>query len=217
MIRKDIEAFQKRVKSELYENIIPFWQKHTVDNEFGGFAGQVGRDLKIDKHANKGLILNARILWTFAAMYRFDANPKYLELAKRAYDYLNSYFRDTQFGGMFWQVDYRGQCVDDSKKIYGQAFYVYALAEYYLATKDAAHLRGQMRCLSLSNGTASTKSIPAISRYATATGLWPKRTLSDKDMNEKKSMNNHLHIIESYTNLYRCSTSRKSRRKSSAL
>ena len=27
--------------------------------------------------------------------------------------------------------------------------------------------------------------------------------LSDKDMNEKKSMNNHLHILEGYTNLLR--------------
>jgi mannobiose 2-epimerase len=27
--------------------------------------------------------------------------------------------------------------------------------------------------------------------------------LSDKDMNEKKSMNNHLHLLEAYTNLYR--------------
>ncbi len=83
MIKKDIEAFQKRVKSELYENIIPFWQKHTVDNEFGGFAGQVGRDLKIDKHANKGLILNARILWTFAAMYRFDADARASRTGKK--------------------------------------------------------------------------------------------------------------------------------------
>ena len=174
MTKKDIETFQKRVKSELYENIIPFWQKHTVDNEFGGFAGQVGRDLKIDKHANKGLILNARILWTFAAMYRFDANPKYLELAKRAYDYLNSYFWDIRFGGMFWQVDYRGQCADDSKKIYGQAFIFTPLPNTISRQKMPAHLRGQMKCSSLSNGTASTKSIPAILRYAAATGLWPR-------------------------------------------
>jgi mannobiose 2-epimerase len=205
MIKKDIEAFQKRVRSELYENIIPFWQKHTVDDEFGGFAGHVGRDLVKDKHAGKGLILNARILWTFAAMYRFDADPKHLELAKRAYDYLNKYFWDTQFGGVFWLVDYRGQCVDDSKKIYGQAFYIYALAEYYLATKDAGALDRANEMFELierhSFDKANTGYFEICNRdWTIAEGA----RLSDKDMNEKKSMNTHLHIIESYTNLYRC-------------
>ena len=205
MIKKDLEAFQKRVRSELYDNIIPFWQKHTVDNEFGGFAGHVGRDLVKDKHAGKGLILNARILWTFAAMYRFDADPKHLELAKRAYDYLNRYFWDNQFGGVLWLLDYRGQCVDDSKKIYGQAFYIYALAEYYLATKDTGALDRANEMFELierySFDKANTGYFEICNRYwSVAEGA----RLSDKDMNEKKSMNNHLHIIESYTNLYRC-------------
>ena len=205
MIKKDLEAFQKRVRSELYENIIPFWQKYTVDEEFGGFTGYVGPDLKIDKKAGKGLILNARILWTFAAMYRFDNNPEYLELAKRAYDYLHEYFRDKQFGGVFWMVDYRGQCIDDSKKIYGQAFYIYALAEYYLATKDAGALVPANEMFELierhSFDKINTGYFEICSRdWTVAEGA----RLSDKDMNEKKSMNNHLHVIESYTNLYRC-------------
>ena len=205
MIKKDLEAFQKRVRSELYDNIIPFWQKHTVDEEFGGFAGHAGRDLVKDKHAGKGLILNARILWTFAAMYRFDADPKHLELAKRAYDYLNRYFWDNQFGGVFWQVDYRGQCVDDSKKIYGQAFYIYALAEYYLATNDAGALDRANEMFGFierhSFDKANTGYFEICNRdWTIAEGA----RLSNKDMNEKKSMNNHLHVIEGYTNLYRC-------------
>jgi len=205
MTKKDIETFQKRVRSELYENIIPFWQKYTVDEEFGGFAGHVGRDLVKDKHAGKGLILNARILWTFAAMYRFDNKPEYLELAKRAYDYLNRYFLDNKFGGVFWMVDYRGQCADDSKKIYGQAFYIYALAEYYLATKDAGALDRANEMFELiekhSFDKVNTGYCEVCNRdWSVAEGA----RLSDKDMNEKKSMNNHLHVIESYTNLYRC-------------
>jgi cellobiose epimerase len=205
MIKKDIETFQKRVTNELYENIIPFWQKYTVDDEFGGFTGYVGPDLKIDKKAGKGLILNARILWTFAAMYRFDNKPEYLKLAKRAYDYLNEYFRDKQFGGVYWMVDYKGQCEDDSKKIYGQAFYIYALAEYYLATKDSEALRRAYEMFELieqhSYDKKNTGYFEVCNRdWSVAEGA----RLSDKDMNEKKSMNNHLHVIESYTNLYRC-------------
>ncbi len=205
MSKKEIETFQQRIKSELYENIIPFWQKYAVDNEFGGFAGYVGPNLEIDKHSNKGLILNARILWTFAAMYRFDNNPEYLKLARRAYDYLNEYFMDKISGGVFWTVDYLGKCVDDSKKIYGQAFYIYALAEYYLATKESGALMRANEMYELiekySYDKINTGYCEVCNRnWSVAQGA----RLSDKDMNEKKSMNNHLHIIESYTNLYRC-------------
>ncbi len=205
MVKKEAETFVSRVEKELYENIIPFWQKYTVDEEFGGFVGYVGPDLKIDNHAGKGLILNARILWTFAAMYRFDNKPEYLELAKRAYDYMNRHFWDTRFGGVFWMVDYLGQCADDSKKIYGQAFYIYALAEYYLATKDADALERANEMYDLIEKHSFDKVhggyCEVCSRdWSVAEGA----RLSDKDMNEKKSMNNHLHVIESYTNLYRC-------------
>jgi mannobiose 2-epimerase len=205
MIKKDAEKFQKRVRAELYENIIPFWQKYTVDNEFGGFAGYVGPNLEIDKHASKGLILNARILWTFAAMYRFDNKPEYLKLAKRAYEYLNENFGDKESGGVFWMVDYLGKCADDSKKIYGQAFYIYALAEYYLATKEAGALSRANEMFELIEKYAYDKVNGGYCEvcnrnWTIATGA----RLSDKDMNEKKSMNNHLHVIESYTNLYRC-------------
>ena len=208
MFKKAAEKLQKQLRSELYENIIPFWQKYAVDNEFGGFAGYVGPNLEIDKHASKGLILNARILWTFAAMFRFDSNPEYLKLAKRAYDYLNEYFRDKEFGGVFWMVDYLGKCVDDSKKIYGQAFYLYALAEYYLAAKDEVALARANEMFNLiekySFGKVNGGYCEVCNRnWTVATGA----RLSDKDMNENKSMNNHLHIIESYTNLYRCEQS----------
>ncbi len=205
MTKDELKTFQTQVTNELLKNIIPFWQKHTVDEEFGGFVGLVGPDNKIDNHSNKGLILNARILWTFAAMARFENKPEYLELAKRAYDYLNDFFRDKKFGGVFWTLDYKGNCVDDSKKIYGQAFYIYALAEYYLASKDKDALKRAYEMFDLiekhSFDKINTGYFEVCNRdWSVSEGA----RLSDKDMNEKKSMNTHLHVIESYTNLYRC-------------
>jgi mannose/cellobiose epimerase-like protein (N-acyl-D-glucosamine 2-epimerase family) len=86
MRRTDIETLGRRMRDELYGNILPFWLTHAVDGEYGGFIGQMSNDLTVDKTAHKGLILNARLLWTFAALHRFEPNAAYLDLARRAYD-----------------------------------------------------------------------------------------------------------------------------------
>jgi len=133
--------FQKRVERELHGDILPFWLKYSLDTCHGGFIGRMMNDRTIIEEAPKGLILNARILWTFSAVYRYNHDSRFLELARRAYEYLECYFRDRDFGGAFWLLDGRGRCLDGMKKIYGQAFYLYALAEYYRATRFDPALR----------------------------------------------------------------------------
>src|SRR3974390_2101303 len=127
---------RERVERELRGDILPFWLEHTIDEKHGGFRGQVANDLTVDEKANKGLILNARILWTFAKAHKFYGDQKYLRTAQRAYSYLIEHFWDEEFGGLYWMVDYAGNPVDTKKRIYGQAFAVYALTEYVGASGE---------------------------------------------------------------------------------
>jgi mannobiose 2-epimerase len=94
--------------------------------------------------------------------------------------------------------------LDDSKKIYGQAFYIYALAEYYQAFGGPAALARAIEVFELIERHAHD---PQHGGYVEVCRRdWSEAAdvrLSDKDMNEKKSMNNHLHVLEAYTNLYR--------------
>ncbi|HNY76971.1 MAG: AGE family epimerase/isomerase [Sedimentisphaerales bacterium] len=208
MAGREIESFRRRVAAELHEDILPFWLEHCVDHEHGGFIGRMSNELSVDRQANKGLILNARLLWTFSTLCRSeivganDDSP--LQLARRAYDYLEQHFWDDRFGGAFWQVDCRGALADDKKKIYGQAFYIYALSEYFLATGESAALERAQALFDLiekhSCDMANGGYIETCNRDWTAA---EDVRLSDKDLNEKKSMNNHLHLLEGYTNLYR--------------
>jgi mannobiose 2-epimerase len=201
---KTIQQFSKAVKDELENNLVPFWLEKSVDSEYGGFIGQMSNDGTIDPGATKGLILNARLLWTFSALYRFSQDNRCRDMARRAYDYLETYFWDNQHGGAFWQVDFQGHPIDDKKKIYGQAFYIYALAEHYLAFHHdpALQLAKQLFELIETNSRDKTYGgyIEVCNRdWSVAEDL----RLSEKDMDEKKSMNNHLHLLEAYTNLYR--------------
>lgn len=192
------------IQTELLGNLLPFWRERSVDSVHGGFIGEMDNDGAVRVDAPKGLILNSRILWSFAAAYRRLGQERDLTLARRAYEYLVHRFRDPDRGGFFWRLDASGQVVDDSKKIYGQAFCIYALSELHLATGESEALEEARKTLGLIERHAHDDKhggyIETLARDWSATA---DLRLSDKDMDVAKSMNNHLHVLEAYTNLYR--------------
>ena len=112
-----IRSFCNKVEKELFENIIPFWIKYSQDNEYGGFYGRVSNDWKVEQEASKSIILNTRILWTFSALYQFRPKDDFLYMAERAYKYIINNFLDREMGGVYWLLDYKGQTIDNRKKI----------------------------------------------------------------------------------------------------
>jgi len=197
-----VQDLRQRAEAELLSDILPFWLSHAVDDEYGGFRGQIANDLTIDAQAAKGVILNARILWTFSKSFSVYANPVYLEAARRAYEYLIRFFWDNEFGGVYWMVDCLGQPQDTKKRTYAQAFSVYALAEYYRATRDAGVLARALRLVEVIEATAyDAQHGGYFETYERDWSLATDQRLSDVDMDEKKSMNTHLHMLEAYATL----------------
>ena len=199
-----IHNFCNRVESELFKNIIPFWIKYTQDNEYGGFYGRISNDLEIKREAPKSLILYTRILWTFSALYQFRKNDEFLYMAERGYNYLLNHFFDHEMGGVYWLLDHKGQVIDNRKKIYGQAFTIYALAEYYAATQNEQVLDQAKTLFNLIEQHNYDKENAGY--FEASNRDWTiaeDLRLSASDMNEKKSMNTHLHLMEAYTTLYK--------------
>ncbi|UKS26788.1 AGE family epimerase/isomerase [Paenibacillus sp. HWE-109] len=200
------------VKSTLAEqmhkellSLLSFWADYTVDEQHGGFLGAIDSDMTVQAEAPKGLVLNARILWTFARGYRVFQTERYLHLAQRAYDYLTTYFYDPTYGGYYWAIDYKGQPLEPRKHIYGQAFTLYALSEFYLASgspevlEKAKKLYAEMEAYSYD---------PVNKGYYEAFAQdWSRQEGNARfniyAQNDAKSMNSHLHIMEAYTNLLR--------------
>ena len=114
----------------------------------------MSNDLQIDRTQPKGLIVNSRILWAFSAAHRARPGALYRQMADRALDVVMNRFWDPRHGGAFWRLDDHGFVLDDSKKIYGQAFYIYALAEHYQAFGAPASLARAQEQLSESGRLA---------------------------------------------------------------
>ncbi|RYY37876.1 MAG: N-acyl-D-glucosamine 2-epimerase [Sphingobacteriaceae bacterium] len=186
------------------QNILDFWSTVAVDNVNGGFYGSIDNDNQPDESALKGLVLNARILWSFAAAYNLNGDASYLETARTSYAYIIKHFIDEEHGGAYWSVNANGLPADTKKQIYAIAFAIYALAEYYQAVPNE-------KVIELAKGLFNDIEKHSFDNkrggYLEAfTRNWQPIAdlrLSDKDANEKKTMNTHLHILEAYTNLYR--------------
>ena len=201
----DIKMLKQEMQDVLEKNILRFWLDKMQDHENGGFYGRIDGQGVLHPEAEKGAILNARILWSFSAAYRVLGNPEYLEAATRAKDYLIEHFVDKEYGGIYWSVDYKGQPLDTKKQFYAIGFAIYGLSEYARATGDREALD---YAIELYECVEEHSFDPQYNGYIEAcTREWGEiadMRLSDFDANYPKSQNTHLHIIEPYTNLYRC-------------
>lgn len=195
---------QSECRKILEENILKFWLEKMVDKEYGGFYGRMLSDGTVVKTANKGGILNARLLWTFSSAYRIIRDPKYYIAAKRCKDYIVDCFFDKQYGGTYWELDYKGNPVDTKKQFYAIGFMIYGLSEFARATDDEDAM---LKAIELFRCIENHSYDPVNDGYIEAcTREWntiEDMRLSEKDENYPKSQNTHLHIIEPYSNLYR--------------
>ena len=204
MDKNKLVLFKKEMQDVLTGNILPFWINKMVDHENGGFYGRIDGHGNLHADAEKGGILNARILWTFSAAYRVLGKSEYLEMATRAKDYIIAHFIDREYGGTYWSLDYKGNPKDTKKQFYAIGFMIYGLSEYVRATGDKEALDYAIQLFEC----IEEHSLDVIyNGYIEAcTREWGEiadMRLSDLDANYPKSQNTHLHIIEPYANLYR--------------
>jgi len=195
-----ISDFASRMENMLNHQILPFWLE-LIDREHGGFYGYVGSDGAVDPLGAKGIILHSRILWTFSEAYHRCRKPEYLMAADHAYDFIVNQAMDKEYGGLYWMLDGEGKPLDIFKHSYNQAFGVYALSTYYLATGKQDALDQAMGLFHLIE-----------EKWRDDTGYLEQFTrdfkpMSNEELSEngiiaERTMNTLLHIMEAYTVLY---------------
>lgn len=193
----------REAKKELTEHILPFWNR-LEDTEHGGFYGYMDHDLKLDKNAEKGVILHSRILWFYSNCYLVLKDAECLKKAKGCYDFMVQYCVDREYGGVYWSVNADGSPKDDMKHTYCQAFFIYALSSYYDASRDGEALKLALEMFE----TVEERCTDEVAYLEAMSRKWEtveNDALSENGLMADKTMNTTLHLLEAYTELYRVS------------
>ncbi len=183
------------------ERILAYWAQYSPDPATGGFYGRVTYANEPIKDAPRSVVVNGRILWTFSMAHRLFPSATYKALADRAFTYLSSHFFDEKNGGVYWSITAAGTPLETTKQIYGEAFAMYGLSEYYRISKNEKALQ---LARDLFNFVEKYAFDPKEGGYKEAVGR-EGQPIEDYILSKApyiKSMNTHLHLIEAYTNLY---------------
>jgi mannobiose 2-epimerase len=190
---------------DLLDGIITFWQG-LADVSYGGYYGFMDIELDLDKKADKGCILNSRILWFFSEAARVMKRDDLLGYAARAYRFLREHCIDAEHGGVFWSVTHDGLPSDTTKHTYNQAFAVYALSAYYEAGGDGGALALAKELFELiedkcRDGGGYLEAFDRTFKPA------DNDKLSENGVMAGRTMNTLLHVFEAYGGLYRAAPS----------
>ncbi|WP_333852975.1 AGE family epimerase/isomerase [Epilithonimonas sp.] len=196
------ESITKELEIEL-QNILKYWSQNTLDESNGGFIGEIDCLENKNPQAEKGSVMYARILWTFSAAYIQKPNPEYLSIAQRAFDEIKTKFYNPEQKGIYWSINADGTPKDTKNQIYALAFVIYGLSEFYKITENKEALELAITLYkSIQQHSFDKKNKGYFEAYTSDWKDIEDMRLSEKDVNEKKTMNTHLHIVEAFANLY---------------
>lgn len=201
-----LKNLKDEVSRELTQNILRYWSLKMPDNVNGGFYGRIDATEKVYPDAEKGGILNARILWTFSSAYRILKDTAYLKIAERAKDYILNRFIDPEYGGAYMSLKADGTPLNTRKHVYTNAFFIYSLSEYYRATGDKTALTEAKKIFDLFEKYAADRENGGY--FEVFNRQWQRlreRLIGESSEADEKTMNTSLHVMEAYANLYRVS------------
>lgn len=209
-------AIAAEVKTHLIHDLIPFWLS-LKDEQNGGFYGYVDSNSRIDRKADKGCVLNSRIMWAMSSCYKLCidgalsetklqdvgySSLDILEAARCAYEYFRDHFVDMDYGGIFWSVTYDGQPADTTKHTYNHAFAIYALCAYYEVSGDREAFKLAYYLKNCIENTMADEYgyVDSFNRDFTPNS---NPLLSENGVTAYRSMNTHINVMEAYSELYR--------------
>ena len=200
-------ALAAQMKKELTENILPYWMSR-MRRPSEGFYGRISGTEVLDPDAPVGGIMTARILWTFASACRVlpdhPDKEKWMQTAMEAKNLLLDKFYDHECGGTFWSLSPDLSPLDTKKQIYAIAFTIYGLAELYRACGDEDALEYAVKLFrTIEEHSFDSEKDGYFEAFTREWTPIEDMRLSEKDANESKTMNTHLHVLEAYTCLFR--------------
>ncbi|MFM8450928.1 MAG: AGE family epimerase/isomerase [Haliscomenobacter sp.] len=132
------QSLANTYKEELLERVIPFWEKFSPDNEYGGYFTCLLRDGSVFD-TDKFIWLQARQVWTFSMLYnRLEKRPEWLKIAQHGARFLQKYGQDAA-GNWYFSLRRDGQPLVQAYNIFSDCFATMAFGQLYQASGDPAY------------------------------------------------------------------------------
>lgn len=127
--------FSKLYKDTLLEDVIPFWEKYSIDNENGGYFTCLDTNGNV-YDTDKFIWLQGRQAWTFSMLYnKVGKNEKWLAIAKNGIDFLRKYGMNDK-GDFYFSVTKDGKPLVQAYNIFSDCFAAMAFSQYAIASGD---------------------------------------------------------------------------------
>ena len=188
------------IRNHLEQKILPFWEA-MKDGEAGGFYGYMDNHLILNRLADKGCILNSRILWTFSTAAKELDSAEYRQYADHAMEFFRR-FEDPDHGGVYWSVTWDGNPADTTKHTYCQAFAIYGLVAYYRLTGKQEALDKAMDLFRIIESRCKDE-FGYLEALKADFSPETNEKLSENGIMASRTMNTLLHVVEAYTELHR--------------
>lgn len=131
----DHELRAARYRDELLESVVPFWESHSVDEEFGGYFTCLARDGSVFD-SDKFVWLQNRQVWTFSTLYsEVERRDGWLAIAERGARFLAEHGRDEN-GDWYFALDRRGRPLVQPYNIFSDCFAAMAFSQYARASGE---------------------------------------------------------------------------------
>jgi len=134
-----IDDLLSTYRTELFDHVIPFWERHSIDHQYGGFFTCLDRDGSVYS-TDKYMWLQGRAVWMFARLHNEVAQDRgWLELAQSGLDFIRRYGRTAE-GRVYFSLTQDGRPIHIQRKIYSEVFFLLALTEMARATGSGKYL-----------------------------------------------------------------------------
>jgi N-acylglucosamine 2-epimerase len=131
-----LHPLAQRYRSELVDRVIPFWLRHSLDRENGGYFTGLTREGAV-YDSRKYIWLQGRAVWMFSKLYNdLEARPEYLDAARLILDFLRKHARDPE-GRYYFSLTREGRPSFYQRKPYAAVFAMLGMLEFSKATGDA--------------------------------------------------------------------------------
>lgn len=202
---EEMRAQAARCERLLRSSLIDFYLPGCLDHEHGGYY-EVLKDGRFAGSGEKFLTLQARHLWFFStlALEGFDRDNA-LAAAKHGFEFIHGKMRDPEFGGYYSKVTDEGAPKDARKHAYLNSFALYGLVAYGRASGDARAITAAKALFEVLESKAHDKEFGGYEEFFERdwTAVTDPKAHGYVGAIGHKTYNTHLHLLESFAELYR--------------